>query len=484
MPFLEITGFDCGGEPVLSVIKFIMLLLDFVFFLLPMLLIVLLIVDFVKAVIAGNESAMQQTKNMVLKRLIFCACLFIIKPIVHLAIDIAGDNNATYLSCVDIALEEDLSKYKLSYTYTENGNKKISTPKINKKKVVKTKKSNNNSKNDSNNSSESSNTPITGTFDIKSKKNLVGIMYSTWFDAVINDEPKIISSGTCPVSTFCYWGKPALGFYKSTNKKVIKKHMQQLSSAGIDFIILDNTNMTPVNLNKNWSGYIVEPMTAILDTIVEMRKKGEKTPYVANWIWTGNTPSSYGVVPFVTWDSVNRIYDAFYKNKKYKEAWVYWDKKPFIITTSTPTSSPKYKITTRSMWGLNGVSGLNWSYLEKNNDKPGRNSKGKVEQIGVSVAMQASHMSNTSSATGRRGGRTFYEQWQTAFKYHPKIVTITWWNEWIAINQNGTYTDLYNQEYSRDIEPMKGGHGDTYYKWMKKYISAYKANKKCPKLVK
>ena len=65
MPFLEITGFDCGGEPVLSVIKFIMLLLDFVFFLLPMLLIVLLIVDFVKAVIAGNESAMQQTKNMV-----------------------------------------------------------------------------------------------------------------------------------------------------------------------------------------------------------------------------------------------------------------------------------------------------------------------------------------------------------------------------------------------------------------------------------
>ena len=70
-----------------------------------------------------------------------------------------------------------------------------------------------------------------------------------------------------------------------------------------------------------------------------------------------------------------------------------------------------------------------------------------------------------------------------AFKYHPKIVTITWWNEWCAINLGGgVYTDLYSQEYSRDIEPMKGGHGDKYYQLMKQYISAYKKNSTCPHL--
>lgn len=482
MLFLEITGFDCGGEAILSAIKFIMLLLDVVFVLVPIILIVLLMIDLLKAVISNDEGIMNRAKNIVLRRVIICVCLFLVGPITHVVINIAGDNNDTYLSCIKIALNEDLSQYKIEYTYDTSNSKEVNNSTTKSKyKVV----SPNNTKTNTKSDKESSNTKaITGTFEIKNKKNLVGIFYSTWFDAIKSKNPKLISSGQCNNIEFCYWGKPALGFYNSSDKKVIKKHMKQLADANIDFIILDNTNMTPENLNINWNGYIKKPMTALLNTIVEMRKNGEKTPYVVNWIWTGNKPSSYGNIPFVSWESVNRIYKAFYENKKYKDVWVYWNNKPFIITTSSPTSSPKYKITTRSMWGLNGTSGVNWSYLEHDNDKPGRNKKGAVEQIGVSVAMQANYMSNTSSAKGRRGGWTFYEQWLTAFKYHPKIVTITWWNEWTAQNLNGKYTDLYNQEYSRDIEPMKGGHKDTYYKWMKKYIAAYKNNKKCPKLVK
>ena len=45
------------------------------------------------------------------------------------------------------------------------------------------------------------------------------------------------------------------------------------------------------------------------------------------------------------------------------------------------------------------------------------------------------------------------------------------------------FVDNYNQEYSRDLEPMEGGHGDQYYQWMIKYISAYKAGNRCPVLV-
>ena len=111
--------------------------------------------------------------------------------------------------------------------------------------------------------------------------------------------------------------------------------------------------------------------------------------------------------------------------------------------------------------------------------------EGKAEQVCVCVAVQRGYMSQ--SGVGRRGGLTFYEQWQTAFAARPKVVSITWWNEWAAqrfiVNGESAFVDNYSPEYSRDIEPMEGGHGDTYYRWMKEYIAAYKAGKECPRLV-
>ena len=69
----------------------------------------------------------------------------------------------------------------------------------------------------------------------------------------------------------------------------------------------------------------------------------------------------------------------------------------------------------------------------------------------------------------------------------PKVLTRTWWIEWAAqrfiVDGQTAFVDNYNQEYSRDIEPMEGGHGDQYYQWMKQYIEAYKAGKDCPRLV-
>lgn len=90
------------------------------------------------------------------------------------------------------------------------------------------------------------------------------------------------------------------------------------------------------------------------------------------------------------------------------------------------------------------------------------------------------------TAHGRDNGNFFYTQWKEAFRVHPKVVTITWWNEWTAqrfiVDGETAFVDNYNQEYSRDIEPMEGGHGDLYYQWMKQYIAAYKAGESCPRL--
>ena len=113
MTLLKITGFDCGGDQVLSVIKFISEILNIILFLIPMFLIVLLTIDFGKAVISGNEEKMEQSKKIALKRVIFCVILLCIKPITRLTFTIAGNNDIKYLSCVDIALKDDISKYKL-----------------------------------------------------------------------------------------------------------------------------------------------------------------------------------------------------------------------------------------------------------------------------------------------------------------------------------------------------------------------------------
>ena len=92
-----------------------------------------------------------------------------------------------------------------------------------------------------------------------------------------------------------------------------------------------------------------------------------------------------------------------------------------------------------------------------------------------------------STAHGRDGGRFWNRQWQTAFEVHPKIVTVTWWNEWCAqlYKVDGVgyiFTDNFDIEHSRDIEPMEGGHGDQYYKWLCEYIRAYRAGEPCPDL--
>ena len=65
-------------------------------------------------------------------------------------------------------------------------------------------------------------------------------------------------------------------------------------------------------------------------------------------------------------------------------------------------------------------------------------------------------------------GYNFQEQWKRAFELEAPFVMVTGWNEWIAGRWGEAggplvFVDQFNEEFSRDIEPMKGGHGDNYY---------------------
>lgn len=85
-----------------------------------------------------------------------------------------------------------------------------------------------------------------------------------------------------------------------------------------------------------------------------------------------------------------------------------------------------------------------------------------------------------------RYGFNFAEQWQNALAADPKLVFVTGWNEWIAgrFNEFAGYkapvifVDEFDEEHSRDIEPMKGGHGDDYYYQLVESIRKYKGSRK------
>ena len=336
-------------------------------------------------------------------------------------------------------------------------------------------------------------TSVDGTdlgLDITDKKDLVGICYSVWFDAILGhaegkvdhwynvEEALAGTSAWGPPNAFHYWSKPALGYYRSSDKEVIRTHMTQLYAAGVDFIIIDLTNAGDGYVagdRKAWMDYIQYPMDAICETIMTMRAEGLGTPYVVFWAGVSAGPL------------YQELYDRYILSD-WSDCFVYWDGKPFLLTTHVfPQDFPLPDLfTVRRMWGLNGASTYGWSYLNPESKVTSYGPDGEAEQVGVCIAAQRNYMS--ADAIGRRHGITFYTQWYYAFMIRPKVVTVCWWNEWTAQRipdgQGGfNFTDEYTQEMSRDAEPMEGGHGDAYYQYLVGYISAYKGGLDCPVLV-
>ncbi len=347
--------------------------------------------------------------------------------------------------------------------------------------------------------------PVQGRLEIANMTDLVGINYSIWHDYMNNKNNGAIyniSLGSFgPVTAYHYWGTPALGYYSNLDKNVIRTHMTQLYEAGVDFIILDNTNVSPTfgldftNPASPFYQIEVEPMRVLFDTMAEMRAEGLPTPYVVNWQRTNEGFGTANIIHnlFMNDYDVAGLKALGFDKEKWKDLWVYWNGNIFeLYTDLTYIGENNMATTYRKMWGLQtSVSNGEWSYLQLDNRyRKGLNFAGQVEQMSVSVAIQQTRMSNPVGRLCRNHGITFRAQWYNAFQVHPKFITLTWWNEWGAeridsslagcSGQTYCFTDNYNQECSRDIEPMSGGHGDTYYQWMKQYISAYKNHQSCP----
>ena len=88
------------------------------------------------------------------------------------------------------------------------------------------------------------------TFNIDSTPNAVGICYSVWHSLGYSGTPPPditdIQHGIgsfAPQPAWHFWGRPAGGYYGGGDRTVLDRHFSQISGAGIEFIVIDATNL-------------------------------------------------------------------------------------------------------------------------------------------------------------------------------------------------------------------------------------------------
>ena len=288
---------------------------------------------------------------------------------------------------------------------------------------------------------------------------------------------------------FFFWEQPLLGYYKTTDPWVLRKHAEMLADAKVDVVFFDCTNGS-----LTW----IESYEALMKTWDQAQKDGVNVPKIAFMLPFGYSENSL--------TSLRQLYKDVYKPKRYENLWFIWKGKPGIMAyPDNLTDSKEDKEIAQFFTFRPGqpdyVDGPKrdnqWGWLE-NYPQHGyvKNKDGGYEQVTVGVAQNAApetngHCSafNLPGAQGRdfsvrNGfdprvdgylyGWNFQEQWDRAFEIDPELVFITGWNEFIAgqwlpeHNWTGdpfSFVDQFDWKRSRDIEPNKGwgDKGDVYY---------------------
>jgi hypothetical protein len=290
-----------------------------------------------------------------------------------------------------------------------------------------------------------------------------------------------------PPGTYHYWAEPLYGYYLSTDRWVIRRHAQLLAAAGVDTLIFDATNaISYQNVHQ-----------ALCAEFTAMRKAGNRTPQIAFMV---NTQAGA---------TAAKIYKELYEPGLYRDLWFMWRDKPLLICDPSDASPelrafftlrrahwPFTQVNTRDAWHWEAIYPQVYGYT----DDPAQ-----PEQVNVSVAqnLRVGDGQVTNMSAGNARGRSFHdgaldrtpgavarglnfeEQWHRAINLDPPFVMVTGWNEWIAGRWGKPdgpieFVDQFDQEFSRDIEPMKGGHGDNYYYQLAANVRRFKGTAPLP----
>jgi hypothetical protein len=294
-----------------------------------------------------------------------------------------------------------------------------------------------------------------------------------------------------------YWGEPEYGYYANDDEWVIRRHIMLLEAAGIDVLGFDTTNGHPESHAPKY--------LKIMAVIRKMQMEGIPVRlkiFHYTHAGSGGSPAS------VTW-----LYDHFYKPGLYRDLWFMWDGKPLIIGYPNGLGDGEKPVrrevldffTWRTGWAYVHTTLSNeWQWVDTptrqdfgysgRKDIPeqlpvtcggwANGNLGRSYQNGVQPVFDKYHLAvNRTEGLGLQ----FSEQAFQGLKVDPEFLWITGWNEWWAgawdspsscftrlltmccNPPNRYFVDNYNAEYSRDIEPMRGGFTDNYYYQMVGY---------------
>ena len=288
-----------------------------------------------------------------------------------------------------------------------------------------------------------------------------------------------------PDKAFHHWGESVFGYYLSDDDWVIAKHAQLLSDADVDVVVFDVTNAV-----------LYLPQALRVCTVWDrLRQRGWDVPQVA---FLTNTRHA---------ETTRRLYAGFYAKEFYPDLWFRWKGKPLLMGNPEGLSEEiRNFFTFRQSWAWTegqewfGDGKDRWPWLDHTPQQYGwHDDPGSPEQIAVATAehpvsnIGRSHHDGLQPApdsVDSGAGRYFDEQWRRALEVDPEFVFVTGWNEWVAmrftdgraqrimgepVREGDTYfVDQYNPEFSRDIEPMRGGFGDAYYYQLIANVRRYK----------
>jgi len=284
-----------------------------------------------------------------------------------------------------------------------------------------------------------------------------------------------------------YWGEPLFGYYRGDDPWVLRRHAQMLADAGLDVLIFDTTNA------KSYP----EIYMGLCRVFAEVRKAGGRTPQIAFMV---NTKAG---------KTARQIYQDLYQKSIYRDLWFNWQGKPLMICDPAKADGELKKFFTlrAAHWPFTLTNTPYAWHWEATYPQPYgfTDDPKKPEQVNVSVAqnLRADDGKVENMSSGEARGRSFHagaqsiapgsvdrgynfqEQWKRAFDLQPPFVMVTGWNEWTAGRWERpgkpiVFVDQYSEEFSRDIEPMLGGHGDNYYWQLIANVRRYKGVPELP----
>lgn len=281
-----------------------------------------------------------------------------------------------------------------------------------------------------------------------------------------------------------WYAEPLYGYYYADDEWVIRKHMELLTNANIDFLYFDVTN-----------GYIYkESALKVMKVCHELNEQGYDAPQVVFYTNSGSERI------------MKQLYDEIYSHGLYSDTWFYVDGKPCIIGVENGNVGGFFTVKS-AQWPNEDYRTNGWPWMDF--EWPQRifsDKEGKPSAISVSIAQHNGSITfSDSSLYGyalNRGrsfasknadeksyldyrknydsdesitnfGYNFEAQWKRAVEARVPYVLVTGWNEWVAQRQSGLalrgsdktvcFIDTASVEFSRDAEMMRGGYFDNYY---------------------